>query len=451
MATDTFLNTVWRRKWTVLGTMLVLGAVTFAYTSTQQKIYETSASLLIVQPQGSQTFDAVQASQVAARTYADVLTSPNVAAMVSEELGGDPTANELVRTITAEPVAETQLVRLSAEATDPQEAKRIADTYAQVFTAYVTRSLTPVTRTRLTVADEAPVPGQAARPKPKLSTALALVLGLALGLALAALRERFDHRLRSVEELERAIDLPVLARVPRRGRGEAGETAFTEAFRVLRTNLQFSSRDRELRMVAVTSLLPEEGKSTTVSQLARASAAAGRQVVVVEADLKRPAQQAHFRPDAQAPLTPGLTTFIVGGAPLEDCLHPTEVPALGLVPAGPLVPSLSGLLESARGNEVLEELRAAGELVLFDCPPLGVGADAATIAGQVDGVILVVDMEEATSSDTREAVRQLQAVRAPVLGIVANRDAHVDDAGYGYGQRGAPAPNPAVGAHRLNA
>lgn len=439
MSSESFPSVVWRRKWIVLATMLLLAGATYAYATTQAKVYETSATLLIAQPSEVQSFDAVQTAQVAARTYGDVLTSPNIAAAVSQELGGEPNGETLESAVSAEPVPETQLLRLTVEANDPEQAKRIADTYAEVFTAHVRRELTPVTKVTVTVADAATVPRAAARPKPKLYAALALVLGFALGLALAALRERLDRRLRTVEDLEALVDAPVLARIPRRSRGESSTASFTEAFRVLRTNLQFALPDGVLRTIAVTSQDPVEGKSTTVSQLARVSAGAGNEVLVVEADLKRPSQQAFFRPDATARLAPGLTTFIVGGAPLAKCIHQTGIPGVGLVPSGPPVPSLSGLLESARGREVLDDLAGAADLVLFDCPPLTVGADAATIAGRVDGVVLVVDMERATRDTVREALRQLQGVRAQLLGVVANRDSDVDDRAYGYGEN-VPAP-----------
>ena len=392
MPAESFLSVVWRRKWIVVATTILLVAVTYAYASTQEKVYVASSKLLIAQPGDTQTFDAVQAAQVAARTYGSVLTGPNIAALVSEELGGTPSANRLEKSVSAEPVPETQLLRLTVEADDPELVKRIADTYAEVFTAHVRRELTPVTKVTVTVADAATVPRGPARPKPKLYAAVAFVLGLALGLALAGLRERLDRRLRTVEDLEELVSAPVLARIPRRSRGEASSAAFTEAFRVLRTNLQFALPDGILRTIAVTSYEPVEGKSTTVSQLARVSATAGNDILVVEADVKRPSQQAFFRPDATGRLAPGLTTFIVGGAPLEQCVHPTGVHGVGLVPTGPPVPSLSGLLESARGREVLDDLAGAADLVLFDCPPLTVGADAATIAGRVDGVVLVVDM-----------------------------------------------------------
>ncbi|MCW2991627.1 MAG: capsular biosynthesis protein [Solirubrobacterales bacterium] len=444
MTSDSFLSVVWRRKWIVLATMILLAAATYAYASTQDKVYASSATLLIAQPSDAQSFDAVQTSQVAARTYGDVLTSPNIAEQASKALGGQPSGPTLESAVSAEPVPETQLLRLTAEAGDPNEAKRIADTYASVFTAYVRRTLTPVTKVTITLADAASVPDAASRPKPKLYAALALALGLALGLALAALRERFDHRIRTVEDLEGLIDAPLLARIPRRGRGEVGSAAFTEAFRVLRTNLQFAFPEGALHTVAVTSYAPVEGKSTTVSQLARVSASAGNEVLVVEADLKRPSQQAFFRPDATGRLSPGLTTFIVGGAPLEACVHPTGISSVHLLPAGPQVPSLSGLLESARGREVLDDLAGAADLVLFDCPPLSVGADASTVAGRVDGVVLVIDMEQATRDSVREALRQLQAVRARILGVVANRDPDVDDRVYGYGDDVVASRGPAA-------
>ncbi|MCW2967821.1 MAG: hypothetical protein JWM71_1593, partial [Solirubrobacteraceae bacterium] len=116
MTTDSFLNVAWRRKWIVLGTMLLLAGVTYAYSSTQQKVYETSATLLIAQPTNAQTFDAVQASQVAARTYGDVLTRPNVAQLVSDALGGSPSRDSLVGSVTADPIPETQLLRIGVSA-----------------------------------------------------------------------------------------------------------------------------------------------------------------------------------------------------------------------------------------------------------------------------------------------------------------------------------------------
>jgi len=429
---STPLDVILRRKWIVVATVLIFTVVTGLVSSTLQKVYSTSSTLLVAQPRDAQTFDAVQAAQVIARTYSNLLKSPNVADLVAQRLGGQTTKDEIQGAISIEPISETQLVRITAEDPDPERAKSIADEYANVFIARSRTSLAATTETNVTLADEAPLPDQAVRPKPTLYTLIAAILGLAAGLGLAFLRERFDTRLRSLDEIESAFHLPVLARVPRRGKTDTSIAAFTEAFRVLRTNLQFATPDGAPATIAITSGQEGEGKTTTASQLALVTAATGTNVVVVEADLRRPGLQRFFVPDEEAPLRPGLSNYFLGGASLDEIIHPTTVPTVEFVPAGPTVPSLSGLLESERGRTAIEDLGSSADMVILDCPPLGLGADAATVAGRVDGVIVVVDLETATEQTVRQALRQLESVRARVLGFVLNRDRTMEPVIYGY-------------------
>src|SRR5436305_12789330 len=120
MTSDSFLTVVWRRKWIVLASTILVPLVVFAYSSTLTKVYETSTSLLIATPSATQSFDAVQASQVAARTYGEILTSPNIAEEVSKSLGGTPSRDTLLSDVSADPVPEPQLLKLTAESNDPQ-------------------------------------------------------------------------------------------------------------------------------------------------------------------------------------------------------------------------------------------------------------------------------------------------------------------------------------------
>lgn len=428
----TYLDVVWRRKWIVVAVVVVFTVVAALISTSLTKVYATSSTLLVTQPKDSQTFDAVQAAQVQARTYADLLKSANVARLVARRLGGNTTKDEIARVVSVETVPETQLVRITAEDQEPARAKAIADAYAGVFIARSETSLTPTTKATVTLADEAPLPDSAVRPKPTLYTLLAAILGLVAGLALAFLRERLDTRLRTLDEIESHFDFPVLARVPRRGKTETSIAAFTEAFRVLRTNLQFATPDGPPRTIAITSAGEGEGKTTTTSQLALVTAATGTNVLVIEADLRRPGLQRFFAPNADEPLRPGLSNYFLGGAQIDSIIHPTTVPTVEFVPAGPSVPSLSGLLESERGRTAIDDLASAADIAIFDCPPLGLGADAATVAGRVDGVILVVDLESATEASVHQAVRQLEAVRARVLGFVLNRDKSMEPVIYGY-------------------
>jgi receptor protein-tyrosine kinase len=429
---STYLEVIWRRKLIVVAVTLVFAGVTAGVSKTLPPVYSTGSSLLVVQTGEAQTFDAVQAAQVIARTYSDLLKSPNVASLVARRLGAGATTQSVAAAVTIEPIPETQLIRINVEDRNPRRAKSIADAYAAVFISRSQSILGPTVRYSVLLADRAPLPRQPARPKPVLYTIFGTMLGLVAGLGLAFLRERFDTRLRTLDEIESMFDIPVLTRIPRRGKSASSISAFSEAFRVLRTNLQFASPHGAPRTIAVTSTSESEGKTTTVAQLALATSATGVNVVVVEADVHRPELQELFAPTDDGPLRPGLSNYFLGGASLDEIIHPTTLPTIKLVPSGPAVPSLSGLLESRRGFPAIEHLAASGDLVLFDCPPLTLGADPATVAARVDGVILVVDLESATEKGVRQALGRLESVRARVLGFVLNRDRTVEGLDY-YG------------------
>ncbi len=435
-----FLHVIWRRKWILISTVVIFAGVAVAVSKSLHKVYATSSSLIVAQPRDAQTFDAVQAAQVTARTYSDLLKSPNVAQLVARRLGGPATKESVASAVSIDPVTDTQLVKITAEAPRPTRAKALADAYAAIFIERSRSTLAGTTKANVSLADPAPLPDHPVRPNPALYTLVAAILGLTAGLGLALFRDRLDTRLRSLDEIESSFDVPVLARVPRRGKSETSITAFTESFRLLRTNLWFATPDGPPRTIAITSASEAEGKTTTAGQLALVTAATGSHLMVVEADLRRPALQPFFVPDDPEPLRPGLSNYFLGGTSLEAIVHPTSVPTVDLVPSGPSVPSLAGLLESQRGRTVIEDLAEMADMVLFDCPPLGFGADAATLAGRVDGVILVVDLESATEQTVRSALRQLEAVRANVVGFVLNRDRTMEPLVYGYLEDSQPVP-----------
>jgi capsular exopolysaccharide synthesis family protein len=436
------LDVLWRRRWIVLACFLVAAGGAAIISKSLTRIYATSSTLLVVQSQQQQTFDAVQAAQVTARTYSDIITSPNIARRVAAAMGGSTSADEVESAVSVDPVVETQLLKIRAEDPSPRRAKEIADAYAKVVIDYARTLLEPTTRAKVTLADPAPLPDSPTRPKPTLYTLIAGLLGLALGIGLAFLRERLDFRLRSPEDVESRFDVPLLGRIPRRGRTEVSVNAFTEAFRVLRTNLRFASSERPVRTIAVTSSVEGEGKTTTVAQLALASAEIDTRVLAVDADVRRPSLQRELLPDEIRPLFPGFGDYLTGRAGLDAVMHPTPLPNIEFVPTGEVpaeethahdgrLPSLARLLETRLGRTAVGGFAAGADLVLFDCPPLSVGADASVIASQVDAVILVIDLQASTERSVRNAMRQLEAVKAPILGIVLNRE-RTAELHYGY-------------------
>jgi capsular exopolysaccharide synthesis family protein len=438
MRSDSPLAVIGRRKWIIIATVLAFAVTTAVISKSLTKIYATDSTLLISLAADNQTFDTVQASQAIARSYADIIRNPNIAQQVADKLGADWTRSKVLDGTTMEVIPETQLLKVHAEDPSPTKAKLLADGYASTFIDFAKQNLEKSTKPTASQAVAAPVPTSAARPKPTLYTLVATLLGLALGLSAAFLRDRLDRRLRSADDVEQAFDARVLARVPRRGRSDTSRFAFKEAFRILRTNLQFSTgRGGPASSVAVTSWSAGEGKTTVSSQLAVAAAETGARVVVVESDFRRPAIQRELMPGQTQPVWPGLSNYLVQSASLDEVLHETPLPGVTLLPAGPLPPSPAGLLEAPRGQTLVDDLLERFDFVVFDCAPLSVGAEAAVISSWTDGVLLLVDLATSTDKGVRDAIRRLDTVQAPLLGLVVNRDRTLEPSAYDYYHAGS--------------
>ena len=198
-----------------------------------------------------------------------------------------------------------------------------------------------------------------------------------------------------------------------------------EAYRGLRTNLTFSSLDRPLRTMLITSAGPEEGKSTVLANLAVTEAQAGRRVIIVDADLRRPRQHELFGISNAT----GLTTALADEKGLQNLslqatvLQATEVPGLRVLTSGPLQPNPTELLASQRMAALLTALSALSDLVLFDAPPVVVVTDAAILASQVDGVLLVVNANGTRREHAQRAQQLLAKVNARIVGSVLNNAA----------------------------
>jgi non-specific protein-tyrosine kinase len=190
----------------------------------------------------------------------------------------------------------------------------------------------------------------------------------------------------------------------------------SEAYRSLRTSIQFLSLDRPVQTIMVTSPGPEEGKSTTLANLAVTFAEAGREVLAVDCDLRRPSLHRLFA----LPNDRGLTSAIGDEQPLSDLILPTSVPHLRLLPSGPLPPNPSEILGSRRMDRIVESLRGLAEVILFDSPPTIAVTDASVLGARMDGVLVVVSAGKTKRDNALKAKSLLQKGNAKVLGVVLN-------------------------------
>lgn len=190
--------------------------------------------------------------------------------------------------------------------------------------------------------------------------------------------------------------------------------AASEAFRVLRTNLQFLGLDKPLKSILVTSGTPGEGKSTVTANLAVAFAQTGAEVCLVDADLRRPMVAKMFGLDNYT----GLTSALIGQGGVEKAVRKTEIPGLSVITSGPIPPNPAELLGSGRMGRLLEELENRFEMVLIDSPPVLAVTDAAVLAPKVGGVLMVARAGQVARQQAAHAKDALEAVKARVLGVV---------------------------------
>jgi Mrp family chromosome partitioning ATPase/capsular polysaccharide biosynthesis protein len=289
-----------------------------------------------------------------------------------------------------------------------------------------------------------------ARPNVRVNTAIGLVIGLLDGFFLAILLEQLDTRVRSVEELTKLIEWPVLATVwrpdPNKDKQEdlvnpPSHSPNVEAYRILRTNLGFALLDKPVHTIMVTSAVPAEGKSTTAANLAIFMAKAGKKTLLIDADMRRPtiAERLHLPKDklglsnaivacaqslsaAAGSMWKPSTPFPVGDFSLNAYTHAVNVPNLKVMPAGPLPPNPPDLLDSRAMESFQVSLASSGaEVIIFDAPPLLGLSDASILASKVDGVLVVINIERADKKQIEQMKAHFTQAGTRVLGCIVNK------------------------------
>jgi Mrp family chromosome partitioning ATPase/capsular polysaccharide biosynthesis protein len=502
-----YLRILRRRKWVVLIAAILAPAAAVLISMRQAPAYEASADVLLRHENlaGSVTgiFDTSVREDPAriSETQANLASTPAVAERALSLAGlTDITADDALNATSVSANPDADVLTFTVRDGDPSVAEQLATAYAQAYTQYrqeldtgaivkareeaeariaeletagqegsplhqslvdkveLLSTLETLQTQNAFVIREAETAEQV-EPKPVRNGLLAAALGIVLGIGLAFLWETLDTRVRSAGEIQRVLGLPLLGRIPEPPRVFGSENRLVtlgaprgpqaEAFRVLRTNLEFVNLDRHARTIMITSAVPGEGKSTTAANLAVALARAGRQVALVDLDLRRPSLHLFLDRNRE----PGLTDVVLGRVPLEEALvrinltttAPFNGPegsnggrslssaGLEFLPVGPVPPNAGEFVSTARIGEILEELRDLADVVLIDTPPLlGVG-DALTVSARVDGLILVSRLKTLRRPVLQELHRVLDASPAAKLGFVlagAEGDEDYGDSGY---------------------
>ena len=348
-----------------------------------------------------------------AESYAKVIKSTELAAEVIDELNLKITPEDLSSRTNAEVVESTSLIKISVKDENARDAQQIADVMTDRFTKYIGKIEAPggegsspiVAR----VTDKASYNPSQVSPNILLNMIVAFLLGILLGVALALAREILDRTIRTADHVADITPAPVLASIGFDGDIKSaplltdlgGFAARTEAFRLLRTNLQFIDLDHRPRCLVITSAVPGEGKTMTSTNLAVALAQTGRNTLIIDADLRRP-----------------RVASTHGRDPAIGQVH--EPSGLHVLASGAKPPNPTEILQSRITQDLVERLRASYDIVIIDAPPLLPVADASVLAKLADGVIIVVRHAKTTRDQVTEAVNRLNQVGARLYGVVVN-------------------------------
>jgi len=497
-----YARILWQRKWVALIPIILVPLAALYFSFKQERIYQASAAVTTT----SQNSTISSVYQIAIpyedpdrflQTQINVARSPRVAAIAIHRTGSTMTPGEFLADSSVTKSTDSDILTFFFKNHHPDVAARMASAYARAYTTYRRASDSLVLQKALTQVNQqlrrlghvrrtsplfdtytAAVANQQRlqalknlqgsntqvvrlatgagqiQPRPKRNAALGLGLGIFLGIGLAFLWHALDTRVRTGEQVAEGLDLPLLARIPAPPRRlkRAGAVSMladpasvqAEAFRVLRTNLEFANLNHAARTILITSAIEQEGKSTTAINTAVAFARAGKHVALVDLDLRRPVIDRTFGLEGRA----GITDVALGHADLDEAIATIALTdgaagladgngrqalldgVLEVVPSGPIPPNPGEFMSSVRLGEILRELRDRSDLVLLDTAPVLRVGDAMALSTQVEGIVVLARLNVLRRPMLRDLHRVLDATPVPKLGFVIT--GAEGEAGYEY-------------------
>ncbi len=440
------LGIVKRGWWKVCICALVVSIVCLGLSVLQTPIYRSDVTLYVTSATDTNSQSAYQgslASQQRVGSYSRLVTSDVVVerALSDSALGMSPEDAKL--SLTAKNSPDTVLLTISAEDPDPLVAASLANAVAQAMAGYVATLETPANGggplAKLTIVSPATPSTDPVSPQVTRNTAIGLLIGILIGLLWVFVRSRFDTKIRSAEDLKLVSDVSLLASILSDGRLKdqkrvdfsSGASQNAEAYRRLKSNLGFISVDDPSRRILVTSAKPGEGKTTTSLNLAAAIADAGSSVVLVSADLRRPALGNWLAINNSI----GFTDYLRGDLALPEVVQSTHIDGFSIVACGSVPPNPTELLASNKAGVFFDELASKYDYVVVDSAPILPVTDSLELTRWVDGVLVVTRSGWTRRPELSAALEQLKTAHVRVLGLVLN-DVSESLTAYGYGYYG---------------
>lgn len=430
----------------LIATLLGLGAgLTATYLTTPR--YEAQAKLYVsVRTESQASGDLLQGSNFARQnmaTFVALATTKNVLEPVSQTLDLNVTSRQLAENVNVSAPAGSTLINIKVVDEDPARAAAIANEIGSQTRRLVEEDLEPpqagedTSPVQISMVEPAVEAQSPVSPRPLVNVALGTLLGLVLGVGIAILRNVLDTRIRTTDDIAIITDAPILGRItddPKASKQPLivhlePKSSRAEAFRTLRTNIQFLAVGEGPKTFVISSSGAGEGKSTTAANLALALAETGLQVALVDCDLRRPRVAEYMGLEGSV----GLTDVLIGRAAPSDVLQRWGRAELYILPAGQIPPNPSELLGSGMMDQFLAQLERSVDVVILDAPPVLMVTDAVVIGAKTQGIIFVVAGGITRKRALNEAIGSLETAGVPLRGIVATMLPARGPGAYGYG------------------
>lgn len=363
------------------------------------------------------------------KSYPTLATTESVLQPVIDDLGLNTTVEDLAKELTVTNPTDTAFVNITAETDDAQQATSIANSVAKSLSSVVENSLyaadqkSPV---KLSLVQQAQEPTSPSSPKVALNMAIGIVAGLIVGVFVALIKDLLSTKVQESRDLQEVIDAPIMGRIPEDEALKqpvpvvvsAPSSSIAEEYRRVRTNLSFTTpaEGTNARLIVISSVSPNEGKTTMSVNIAAALAENGASVLLIDADLRHPSVANKLSLEGNA----GLAHVLSGQASVKDVVQRYWKPNLHIMPAGPKPPNASALLNSVLMKELLKQALAQYDYVLIDTSPMIVANDAAVFGTMGNGIVLVSGRDVTDKRELRDIAAQLNTLEVAVTGFVFN-------------------------------
>lgn len=414
---------------------IVFGAGAFTYANTMLVDYYQAYAVLIVSNTNSTTLvNSLTTSEYnlniqLVNSYRVLCKTDRVLSQVVQELNLPYSVNTLKSMVSVGSQSDTEIIRIFVTNTDPQMAQLIANTVSKVFQKEVADIMK---MDNVQIIDEAQLPVAPTGPDRTKYGLTGLLLGLVAGVGLSLLLELIDKTIRTKEQLQELLAVPMLGMIPRIDGRKAGKRRYRkksgkvhqannskyikDSFSKLKVNVDFSFLESESRCIAVTSALPDEGKTLVATNLAVSMAATGHKTLLIDADMRSPS----IHSTLNVTNISGLSDAILLKSDWRKLVQPTTVPRLSVITAGQKPPNPARVLESKLFLEMIKEIKKDYDYIVIDTPPLLPVPDSQIIAPHVDGVMLVIHQGKTKIEHAKQAKDILHLANANLIGTVLN-------------------------------